>query len=135
MTSIPERINIFLKAPAFAVIGASSNREKYGNKVLRAYLQNNLTVYPVNPKEAQIENIPCYKTVADLPNDVQSLSIITKPEITEQVVAQALQKNIKNIWMQPGAESQKAIKFCEDNGMNVIADGSCALVVLKYHEK
>jgi uncharacterized protein len=57
--SIEERIAQFLSAPAFAVAGASSNRDKYGNKVLRCYLQNGKTAIPVNPREQAIEGIPC----------------------------------------------------------------------------
>ena len=95
---IEQRIASFLQAPAFGVVGASAKRHKYGNKVLRCYLQNNHKAIPVNPVEANIE------------------------------------KGIRNIWMQPGAESPQAVQACEEAGINVIADGSCLLVVLGYHE-
>jgi predicted CoA-binding protein len=128
----PELIDIFLDVKAFGVVGASANRDKYGNKVLRCYLQNGYRVIPVNPKEKDIEGIPCVATVQDLPDDVKSISVITPPAVTEQVVEMAARKGIENIWMQPGAESPKAVELCRQNSINVIADGSCILVVLGY---
>jgi len=134
MRTIDERIAAFLAAPAFAVAGASRNRDKYGNKVLRCFLQNGRTVIPVNPVEAEIEGLPCIKSVSDLPDTVQSLSIITPPAVTEQVVAQAIAKGVRHVWMQPGAQSASAIAAAEAAGIDVIADGSCVLVVMGYHE-
>ena len=134
MKSIDEKIAEFLAAPAFGVAGASKNRAKYGNKVLRCYQLNGRTVVPVNPVEAEIEGLACVKSVSELPAEVQSLSIITPPQVTDQVVEQAITKGIRNIWMQPGAQSAAAIAACEQAGINIIADGSCVLVVLGYRE-
>jgi predicted CoA-binding protein len=134
MKAIDARIAEFLAAPAFGVAGASKNRDKYGNKVLRCYQLNGRTVVPVNPVEAEIEGVACVKSVSELPAEVQSLSIITPPQVTEQVVEQAITRGIKNIWMQPGAQSAAAIAACEQAGINLIADGSCVLVVLGYRE-
>ncbi|PLY00799.1 MAG: CoA-binding protein [Desulfuromonas sp.] len=132
--SITEKINDFLAADAFGVVGASSNRDKYGNKVLRCYLQNDRVAIPVNPRASSIEGIEAAASVADLPDGVDSISVITPPAITVQVVEEAIEKGIRHIWMQPGAESTEAIKLGEENGLNVIADGSCILVVLGYKE-
>jgi predicted CoA-binding protein len=132
--TIPERIDHFLAAEAFGVVGASSKPYKYGNKVLRCYLQNQQEVIPINPGEKEIEGLPCLPSLYDLPDYVSSISIITPPQVTERVVEQAIAKGIKNIWMQPGAESPKAVAECEQAGVNVIADGSCLLVVLGYRE-
>jgi len=128
------QIDTFLASKAFGVAGASRDREKYGNKVLRVYQQNKLTVIPVNPKEIEIEGLSCVASVSDLPLDVASLSVITPPPVTEKIVEAAAKKGIKNIWMQPGAESPASIAAAVGYGMNVIADGTCILVVLKYHE-
>ncbi|MCD6047658.1 MAG: yccU [Gammaproteobacteria bacterium] len=125
-------IQQFLNAKAFAVAGASNNREKFGNKVLRTYLQHNKTVYAVNPKEDLVEGVKSFGTVSELPEEVESLSIVTPPAISEKIVAEAISKGIKNIWMQPGAESAEAIKLCEANHINVIAGGPCVLVELGY---
>ncbi|HLO26334.1 MAG TPA: CoA-binding protein [Geobacteraceae bacterium] len=129
-----KEIEEFLKAEAFGVVGASSDRSKFGNRVLRCYQEHGLTAVPVNPKEKEIEGTPCVATVADLPGNVSSISIITPPQVTERVVEQAAAKGIRNVWMQPGAESPRAVAFCRENGINVIADGSCILVVLGYRE-
>lgn len=132
--TIYEQIDTFLNASAFGVVGASSNPDKYGNKVLRCYLQNQYDVVPVNPVEKKIEGLACVASVSDLPKNVDSISIITPPQVTEKVVAEAVAGGIRNVWMQPGAESARAVAACEQAGINVIADGSCILVVLGYHE-
>lgn len=128
-----EQIEQFLTSESFGVVGASTNREKYGNKVVRVYQQDNRTVVPVNPRAETIEGERCIATVSDLPENVKSISVIT-PTITEQIVEQAIARGIENIWMQPGAESAAAIANGLKSGLNIIADGSCILVVLGYHE-
>ncbi|MRR34066.1 CoA-binding protein [bacterium] len=130
----PERIDMFLDVKAYGVVGASANRDKYGNKVLRCYLQNGYRAIPVNPREQEIEGVPCVATVMDLPDDVESISVITPPRVTDEVVEMAIRKGIKHVWMQPGAESPAAVARCRESGINVIADGSCLLVVLGYGE-
>jgi predicted CoA-binding protein len=125
-------IETFLASPAFGVVGASADRSKYGNRVLQCYLQKGKKVVPVNPKEREIEGIPCVASVADLPDEVRSISVITPPAVTEQVVKAAAARGIRNVWMQPGAESAVALDFCRQQGINVIGDGSCILVVLGY---
>ena len=132
--TISEQIDTFMAAEVFGVVGASSKPHKYGNKVLRCYQQNQHSVVPVNPVEERIEGLTCIASVSDLPDNVSSISIITPPKVTEQVIEQAIVKGVKNVWMQPGAESAQAIAACEAAGINVIADGSCVLVVLGYHE-
>jgi len=124
----------FFSASAYAVIGASNNRGKYGNKVLRCYRQHGLLVYPVNPNEKLIEGIPSLASINDLPDNVNSISIITPPPITEKVVEQAIAKGIANIWLQPGAESKLAIKLCQENSINLIANGPCLLVQLGFDD-
>lgn len=126
------QIEQFFNSDAFAVLGASSNRNKFGNKVLRCYMQNNKTVYPVNPNEPTIEGLSSMRQMADLPSSVNSISIITPPPITEKIVEQAIAKGIKNIWIQPGAESEVAINNCLKHQINVIAEGPCILVELGF---
>ena len=128
------RIEKFLSAKAFGVAGASTNRDKYGNRVLRCYLQNGRKAIPINPRADAIEGVSCVASVADLPADVTSLSVITPPKITEEVVEAAIAKGIENIWMQPGAQSPAAVERCRQAGINVIADGSCLLVVMGFHD-
>ena len=128
------KINKFLEGRRFAVVGASANREKYGNKVLRVYQQNKLDVVPVNPSGSEIEGLTAYADLASVPGTIDGVSIITPPKVTDGVVAQALSLGIKNIWMQPGAESPAAIELAEQAGANVIAGGPCVLVSLRFHE-
>ena len=89
----------------------------------------------MNPRESEIEGVPCVASVLELPEDVKSISVITPPAVTERVVQQAIAKGIENVWMQPGAESEGSIGRVARRGINVIADGSCVLVVLGYRER
>jgi len=132
--SIQEQIDRFLSATAFGVVGASSNRQKFGNRILRCYMQHGKRAIPVNPNETEIEGVACVKDVENLPAEVKSISMITPPAVTEQLVPRAIARGIENIWMQPGAESPAAVALCREKGINVIADGSCLLVVLGFHD-
>jgi uncharacterized protein len=134
MRDVHDSIQRFLESAAFGVVGASPRRHKYGNKVLRCYQQSGRRAIPVNPREPEIEGAVCVASVLDLPDDVQSISVITPPPVTERVVEEAIRKGIEHVWMQPGAESERAVAACEAAGINVIADGSCVLVVLGYRE-
>jgi len=132
--TIEKKIETFLAAAAFGVVGASAKRHKYGNKVLRCYLQKHKKAIPVNPVEKEIEGVPCVASVDELSEEVKSLSIITPPEVTATVVDLAIRKGIENLWMQPGAENPAAVAKAQEHGLNVIADGSCLLVVMGYRE-
>ena len=135
MTSnIQTLIQAFLAEGPYAVVGASADREKYGNKVLRCYQQHGKEVYPINPKVQEVEGLRAYASLADLPRKVAGISIITPPKVTESVVREAIQAGVKRVWMQPGAESPQAILAAEQAGLDVIADGSCLLVALGFHE-
>ncbi len=126
-------IESFLTAATFGVAGASSNRAKYGNKVLRCYLQNDRSAIPIHPLETEVEGQVAYKDLASAPA-IESLSIITPPAVTEKIVDQAIGAGVKHVWMQPGAESQTAIERAREAGLIVIAGGPCVLVVLGYRE-
>ncbi len=127
-------IDEFLRGGPFAVVGASEDRSKYGNKVLRAYRQRGLKVYPINPKADEVEGLQAYPDLASLPETVTGISIITPPPVTVRVVAEAARNQVRHVWMQPGAESPEAIRQATELGLGVIADGSCFLVVAGYHE-
>ena len=133
MTS-QEQIESFLSGQRFAVVGASQDRSKYGNKVLRVYVQNDRDVVPINPSATDVEGLVAYHDLASVPGTIDGVSIITPPAVTERVVADALARGIKHIWMQPGAESERAVELAEEAGANVIAGGPCILVSLRYHE-
>ena len=130
-----DNIEKFLSSQAFGVVGTSKDRSKYGNRVLRMYALKNLKVYPVHHTEKNIEGVDCLAQIADLPKEVESLSIITPPPVTEKMVEQAIATgHIKNIWMQPGAESDAAVENCKKHNINVIYGGPCILVTLGQND-
>lgn len=129
------KIEEFLKGKTFAVVGASTNREKYGNKVLRCYIQNNLEVFPINPRAEQIEGLKCYPDLASLPKKVDAVSIIIPPKLGVNVVEEANKLGIKHLWFQPGAQSDDSLELASRYGISAIGDGSCLLVILGYTEK
>jgi predicted CoA-binding protein len=125
----------FFDGKRFAVVGASQDRTKYGNKVLRVYQQNRIDVVPVNPKADEVEGLKAYPDLMSIPGAIHGVSIITPPAITERVVQQAIQKGIQHIWMQPGAESDAAMKAAQEAGANVIAGGPCILVAMHFRDE
>lgn len=128
------QIDEFLDGGPHAVVGASRDRNKYGNKVLRSYLQNDLPVFPVNPSAEEIEGRKAFADLSSLPETVHGVSVITQPHVTETIVEEAGRLGIRHIWMQPGSERETAVARAESLGMNVIAGGPCILVALRYRE-
>ncbi|KAI8895237.1 CoA-binding protein [Globomyces pollinis-pini] len=127
------QINFFKQATQFAIVGASSDQSKFGNKVLRWY-QNHVKVpiYPVNPKSIEIEGLKCVKDLSEIQNiNHTSISVITPPHVTTSVLQKAVDLGIRNVWCQPGSESVEAIALAKANGINLIAGGPCILVTGK----
>jgi len=127
-----EIIADFISQGPYAVAGASSDRAKFGNKVLRAYQSKGWKVYPINPRETEIEGLTAYPDLKSLPETPRGVSIITPPAITERIVAEAADAGARFVWMQPGAESPEAIRIARERGLDVIADGSCFLVETRF---
>jgi uncharacterized protein len=123
-------IAAFLAGGPHAVVGASRDRSKIGNRVLQAYLQSGRPVYPVNPGGGEIEGLKAYADLGSLPAPVHGISVITPPHVSESIVEQAFALGIKNIWFQPGAESAQAVTRAKEAAINVISGGPCILVVL-----
>jgi uncharacterized protein len=92
-----------------AVIGASSNRTKFGNRAVRAFRQQGYTVVPINPRETEVEGLKAYASVLDVPGPIDMASIYLPPEIGEQVIGEIAQKGIAEVWLNPGAESDELI--------------------------
>jgi len=132
MPDMQQRIEQFLDGSPHAVVGASRNPSKIGYLVLQSYLQNDRMVYPVNPNADKIDGLVTYPDLPSMPEVPYGISIITPPHISETIVEQAGAIGVKNIWLQPGAESELAISRAAELGMNVIAGGPCILVVLGY---
>jgi|SRR3972149_4049594 len=105
---------------AYAVVGATQNKDKWGYKIFKKLLKNGFTVYPVNPKYDEIEGFVCFPNLVSLSNVPDVVDTVVPPEVTEKVVEKCLELGVKKVWMQPGSESEKAIKFCEDKGIAVV---------------
>lgn len=117
-----EAIKDFLAQKTLALAGASRTKEKYGNKVFRNLTRKGYTIYLIHPAVAEIEGVPCYRSLADLPAAPGGLILVVPPAQTEKLVRQAAAAGIKRIWMQPGAESPAAIQFCAENGIAAVHD-------------
>jgi len=129
-----DAIQTFLEGNVFAVVGASADRQKYGNKVLRCFQQNDREVHPVNPRGGVIEGRTAYSDLASIPDKVDGVSFITPPHVTLAVLEECAALGIDRVWMQPGAESPEVIARAEELGFVAVTDGSCLLVVLGYRE-
>jgi len=117
----------FLSQKRFAVAGSFRNETKYAYKILVDLAKKGYEVFPVNPHVREVEGRICYKTINDIPCPVDVADLVTSPEVTETILKECLQKGIKRVWLQPGAESQAAVKFCHDNGIKVI-HGICVML-------
>ena len=123
-----ELIKEFLSQKSFAVVGSFKNETKVAYKIFRVLKQKGYEVYPVNPNVKEVDGEKCYPSILDLPKTVDVVDLVTPPSATEEIVKQCLQKGIKYIWMQPGAESEKAIEFCKENDIKVIYN-TCIMMV------
>ncbi|MEM8736215.1 MAG: CoA-binding protein, partial [Planctomycetota bacterium] len=113
-------IDAFLAAERFAVAGASNRTHKYGYLVFKALLDSGRDVYPLNPAADEIAGKRVYRSILEVPEPVDALSIITPPEVTREVVTQAVEAGVQHIWMQPGAEHVEASQLAREAGVNVI---------------
>src|SRR3978361_1409693 len=96
-------------AKVVAVIGASSNRNKFGNRAVRAFRQQGYTVVPINPNETEVEGLKAYASVLDVPGTIDMASIYLPPEIGEQIIGEIAQKGIAEVCLNRGAESDELI--------------------------
>ena len=92
-----------------AVIGASSDRRKFGNRALRAFRQQGYTVVPINPNEREVEGLATYASVLDVPGVIDMASFYVQPEVGERVIDEVARKGIAEVWLNPGAESDELI--------------------------
>ena len=110
----------FLKQKSFAVAGSFRNESKYAYRILKTLKEKGYEVYPVNPRLREVYGLTCYSSVKEIPESVDVVDIVTPPQITEKIVGECKEKGISRVWIQPGAESQSAIKFCKDNNIEVV---------------
>jgi len=128
-----ELIKVFLdKRNVFAVVGASRDPKKYGYQVYKDLKGAGYKVYPVNPNAQEILGDKCYPSLEKLPVKPDVVNVVVPPKVTEHLVETCKKLGITKVWMQPGSESEKAIKFCEENGINVVY-GVCVMVERAKH--
>jgi predicted CoA-binding protein len=96
-------------AKVVAVIGASSNRNKFGNRALRAYKEQGYTVVPIHPHLAEVEGLTAYASVLDVPGAIDMASFYVPPEVGLRVIDEVASKGIPEVWLNPGAESDALI--------------------------
>jgi predicted CoA-binding protein len=109
-----------------AILGASANRSKYGNKAVRAFQQQGYAVYPVNPRENVIEGLPAYPTIGALPIRPEMVSVYLPPQILLKVLPEIAAKGCDELWLNPGSESDEVLVEAERLGLNVIQ--ACSIV-------
>ena len=135
-------IDDFKEAKNIAIAGVSrTSKGKWGNALMAELTKLGKTIYPVNPNTDSIDSIKCYNTVKDLPADVDSLIIATRPEATFQLVKEAKESGIKRVWMQrgsgKGSATPEAIEFCKNNNLDYVY-GLCPMMTFgsgghKFH--
>jgi predicted CoA-binding protein len=128
-----ELIRTFLnKKNIFAVVGASRNPKKYGYQVYKDLKNAGYEVYAVNLNAEEILGDKCYPNLENLPVKPEVVDVVVPPKVTEEVVKACKGLGITRVWMQPGSESGKAIKFCEENSIDVVY-GVCVMIERAKH--
>ena len=111
-----------------AVIGASSDRRKFGNRALRAFRQQGYTVIPINPNEPEVEGLKTYASVLDVPGPIDMATFYVHPEIGERVIDEVARKGIAEVWLNPGADSDELIERARALQLQPIV--ACSIVAL-----
>lgn len=112
--------------PAIAIVGASTDRNKYGNKAVRAYIRKGWTVYPVNPTAESIEGLKSYRTILDVPQPIDRVSIYLPSAIGMLAIENIAQVHPTEVFLNPGSESAELIQRAKDLGLNVAV--ACSIV-------
>jgi len=123
-------MTLFFSSQAYAVVGVSANRKKFGNIIYRAMKERGFTVYPVHPRLQMVEGEQCFRSVIDLPEQVRSIVTVVPPKVTEDVMLECIRKGIRTVWMQQGSESHDALNSACKYDITVI-HGQCVLMFLE----
>ena len=113
-------------AQVVAVVGASRDRRKFGNKAVRAFQHRGYDVVPINPEGGVIEGIPTYASVLDVPRSIDIATVYLQPTIGERVIDEIARKGIEEVWLNPGADSARVVARARALGLNPILD--CSIV-------
>lgn len=117
----------FLVQKNIAVVGVSRKKSKFGNAIYKELKQKSYNVYPVNPNMSEFEGNTCYPDLISIPEQVDVVVINVPPVQTEQVVKAANEAGIKKVWLQQGSQSDEAIKYCDENGIDCVSN-ECILM-------
>jgi predicted CoA-binding protein len=118
-----------MSKPTVAVLGASTDRSKFGNKSVRAHLRQGYDVYPVNPKGGEIEGLTVYSTLADVPVErLSRISVYLPPPVTLLALDDIAAKGCDELWINPGAESEEVLAKARELGLEPIT--ACSIVDL-----
>ncbi|EJU04490.1 NADP-binding protein [Dacryopinax primogenitus] len=120
----------FFGAETFAVVGASTDKSKFGNKVFMWYLDHSKPVTPIHPKEPSIESVPALTSLSALPSPkMTSVSVVTPAKVTLSVLKEAKELGVWAVWIQPGASDDACAEWIKENEMEdkVIYGGPCIL--------
>lgn len=118
--------------PTIAILGASSDRSKYGNKAVRAYLKQGFQVFPVNPKGGEVEGLPAYKSIDDVPvGRLERVSVYLPPAVGIGLLPAIAAKGCDELWLNPGSESAELVEKAIDLGLNPIM--ACSIVDIGEH--
>lgn len=117
----------FVAQRKLALVGVSRSGGKFGNIALKTLQQKGYRVFPIHPRAESIAGERCYRDLQSLPETVEGVLVVVPPAQAEQVVRDAASAGIRRVWLQQGAESADAIRFCKENGLTVI-HGECILM-------
>ena len=113
-------------AKVVAIIGASSDRRKFGNRAVRAFQAQGYTVVPINPREELIEGLQAYKSVLDVPGPIDMASFYVPPDVGHGVMDEVARKGVTEVWLNPGADSDRLIRHAKSLHIEPIV--ACSIV-------
>ena len=111
-----------------AVIGASNDRRKFGNQAVRAFIRQGFTVFPINPRETRIENLPAYRSILNVPTRPQMVSVYLPPEVLLKVLPEIAARGCDELWLNPGTESEAVLAEAERLQLNVLQ--ACSILAV-----
>jgi|SRR5690606_1884997 len=114
--------------PTVAILGASSDRSKYGNKSVRAHLRKGYDVYPVNPKGGEIEGLKVYKSLAEIPVPLTRISVYLPPAVGLQMLDEIKAKGCEELYLNPGADDESVVERARELGLDPIV--ACSIVAI-----
>lgn len=113
--------------PTVAIIGASADRQKYGNKSVRAHLKQGYEVFPIHPRESTIEGLNVYSSLDELPvTDLDRISVYVPPAIGISLLEAIRDRGAKEVWFNPGSESAELLARANELGLNIIQ--ACSII-------